>query len=227
MSDDPHLPQPAPRPDRSPALRASDADRERAVEVLRLAAGDGRLDVEELDERLARAYATRTVSELDALTADLQPAPAPVATPGGAPVVRPGAGGTRSVISIMGGNDRTGRWRVAPRCLVLNVMGGADLDLNQAELSDQVTTIRVLSIMGGGQIRVPRGVDVQISKLAIMGGHDVQLDDEPPPAGAPVIHIQMLSIMGGGEIRQGPRRTRAENRRERELRRARSRELDR
>jgi Domain of unknown function (DUF1707) len=35
-----------------PGLRASDADRDRVAEVLRQAAGEGRLTLDELDERL-------------------------------------------------------------------------------------------------------------------------------------------------------------------------------
>jgi Domain of unknown function (DUF1707)/2TM domain len=52
-------------------LRASDAERERLVEHLRTHAGEGRLTVEELDERLERVYAATTRAELAALTADL------------------------------------------------------------------------------------------------------------------------------------------------------------
>jgi len=52
-------------------LRASDADRERAVERLRRHAGAGRLDAEELEDRLERALAARTRGELKALLADL------------------------------------------------------------------------------------------------------------------------------------------------------------
>ena len=52
-------------------LRVSDADRERTAARLRDAAGEGRLDVAELDERLERAYAARTRGELAELTADL------------------------------------------------------------------------------------------------------------------------------------------------------------
>jgi hypothetical protein len=63
-------------------LRASDADRERAVELLRGHAEVGRLTVEELDERCAAALGARTFGELDVLTADLPPGSAP---PGGAP----------------------------------------------------------------------------------------------------------------------------------------------
>jgi Domain of unknown function (DUF4190)/Domain of unknown function (DUF1707) len=58
-------------------LRASDVDREAAVERLRVAAHEGRLDPVELDERMSAAFAARWCSELAALTADVTPAPAP------------------------------------------------------------------------------------------------------------------------------------------------------
>ncbi len=65
-----------------PALRASDAERERTATLLRDHAGAGRLTPEELDERLDAAYGARTVGELEALLRDLPaaaagPAPAP------------------------------------------------------------------------------------------------------------------------------------------------------
>jgi hypothetical protein len=200
MTDDP-------QPDRRPALRASDADRERVVEILRHAAGEGRLDVEELDERVTAAYSVRTLTDLETLTHDLVPGsqtpPHPAGT--GQVAVRPGASGTSRIISIMSGHERRGRWRVATRCLVLSLMGGADLDLNEAELCGQVTTMRVITIMGGAEIRLPRGVDVQVSKFALMGGHDVELSPETPTPGAPTIELKLLSIMGGVQVRQGPR----------------------
>ena len=65
-----------------PDLRASDADREAAVDALRHHAGAGRLTVEELDERCEQAYAAKTLKQLAELQADLprlavRPAPAP------------------------------------------------------------------------------------------------------------------------------------------------------
>jgi Domain of unknown function (DUF1707)/Domain of unknown function (DUF4190) len=57
-------------------LRASDAEREATVDRLRIAATEGRIDAEELEERLTSAYAARWRSELDALTADVTPPPA-------------------------------------------------------------------------------------------------------------------------------------------------------
>jgi hypothetical protein len=57
------------------ALRASDADRERVVERLRAHASEGRLDVQELEQRLAAAFAARTHGELQPLLADLPERP--------------------------------------------------------------------------------------------------------------------------------------------------------
>jgi Domain of unknown function (DUF1707) len=56
-------------------IRAADSDRERVADRLRDAAADGRLDSDELEERLERAFGARTYAELDALVADL-PSPA-------------------------------------------------------------------------------------------------------------------------------------------------------
>jgi hypothetical protein len=82
------------RPDRR-ILRASDADRERAVDFLRRHAGEGRLDHEELADRVGKALSAKTLGELDDLTYDLpvEPAvmPPPIST---APVRRrTGVGG--------------------------------------------------------------------------------------------------------------------------------------
>jgi hypothetical protein len=57
-------------------LRASHADRDRIVDTLRVAGGDGRLSAEELDTRLESALSARTLGELAELTADLSIAPA-------------------------------------------------------------------------------------------------------------------------------------------------------
>jgi hypothetical protein len=63
-----------------PAQRVSDAERETVARRLRDAAGAGRLDPEELDERLTVAYSARTYADLEGLTRDL-PAPLAVAPP--------------------------------------------------------------------------------------------------------------------------------------------------
>lgn len=60
-----------PAPVASPAVRASDAERERTATLLREHCAAGRLTPEELSERLDSAFAARTVAELAALTRDL------------------------------------------------------------------------------------------------------------------------------------------------------------
>jgi hypothetical protein len=62
---------PSSNPGPSGALRASDADRERVAAALRRHHVDGRLDTDELQERLGRCYAARTGGELAVLLADL------------------------------------------------------------------------------------------------------------------------------------------------------------
>jgi Flp pilus assembly protein TadB len=57
--------------DEAALLRASDAERSETAELLRRHHAEGRLDTEELEERLERCYAAKTRGELDALAADL------------------------------------------------------------------------------------------------------------------------------------------------------------
>jgi hypothetical protein len=74
-----------PRPSRSPAprgpIRAGDADRERVVEALRMHAGAGRLDADELERRIEAAYAATYISDLDAALAELPALPRSDARP--------------------------------------------------------------------------------------------------------------------------------------------------
>ena len=166
-------------PDR--AVRASDADRERAADWLRRAAGDGQLTIDELDARLHEAFTVRTRGELEALTADLQSAGdlAPRVT--SSYTVRAGEGGERRLLAIMGGCRRSGAWRLGASCTVLSIMGGVDLDLNQVELGADRVELSVYSIMGGVEIHLPHGLNVEVSQFAFMGGNDIEISEAGPP----------------------------------------------
>ena len=99
-----------------PELRASDAERERTADVCAARPGEGRLTVDELDERLDAAYGARTRSELDALVRDVPAVARTTPGDGAGLTVRPGGDeGTKHLIAIMGGTERKGRWRVAAR----------------------------------------------------------------------------------------------------------------
>jgi len=190
---------------RAPVLRASDAERERTAEALRHAAGDGRLTIEELDERLSSVYKAQTRAELERLVADIAVPGAPAAplAPERRVPVRRGEGGARWIVAIMGGGDRKGRWRLAPRATVLNVMGGSDLELDHVELSDERSELRVYAIMGGANIRVPEGMNVEVSEFAFMGGNEIDIGDSRPDPGGPVLRVRLFSLMGGTDVKRG------------------------
>jgi hypothetical protein len=111
-------------------LRASHDDRDRVVELLRVAAGDGRLTLEELDERVGAAMAARTHGELRALVSDLPAVPGSLAgAPGETPkdVVR--------VVCHSGTARRDGRWMVPRRMEVVVSGGSVTLDFTAAVVS--------------------------------------------------------------------------------------------
>jgi len=74
--------------DTRPALRAGDAEREQTAEALRRAHTEGRLDVDELQDRIGRCYEARTVGELATLVSDLPAGGTGSARPSPRPPVR-------------------------------------------------------------------------------------------------------------------------------------------
>jgi hypothetical protein len=182
-------------------LRISDADRHRVAEILREAAGEGRLDLTELDERLEATYAARTYADLVPITHDLPvqgSAPQPARRP--SPVV-PGRESERHV-AILGGFERKGTWVVPRQLSILAMMGGADLDLREARFAAPEVTITVNCFMGGAQITVPPHVDVVMEGTGIMGGYSgpgrrvpAELDDASPR-----VRIRGIAVWGGVSV---------------------------
>jgi Domain of unknown function (DUF1707)/Cell wall-active antibiotics response 4TMS YvqF len=180
----------------TPAIRASDAEREQAVELLRRHSVDGRLTLEEFAGRIERAYEARTREELEALTRDLPEAAAATAISVRRPL-RP----SKWLVSVMGGTEKRGRWRLARDTNVVCVMGGAELDLRHAELDDLDSTITVVAVMGGAEITVPEGVHVEVGGFALMGGKEFRPAKTVPPPSAPSIRIRAYAFMGGIEVK--------------------------
>jgi hypothetical protein len=174
-----------------PALRASDAEREHTVALLRRHSVDGRLTLEEFADRVGLAYEAKTRDELDELTCDLP------AETSAAPSRR---GRTRWIVAVMGGANRMGRFRVASRTRVVAIMGGANIDLRHAELEEPEVTITIASVMGGANIVVPEGVDVELSGVSIMGGKGHRPGKQPPPPGAPLVRVRAFTLMGGVSV---------------------------
>ncbi|GHD27581.1 hypothetical protein GCM10010313_67400 [Streptomyces violarus] len=139
-------------------MRASHADRDRIVDVLRVAAGDGRLTMEELDERLEVALSARTVGELAVLTTDL---PEVV---GETPVE------AEDVVRIeqQGASTRRGEAWVVPRRLeIRSSFGEVTLDFTDAVITQDMLHIDLQ--MGGGALKLVTrpGVVVDTGSLAL------------------------------------------------------------
>ena len=177
-----------------PAVRVSDAERERAVASLGDHHARGRLTYEEFVERMDRAYEARTRDELDVLTADL-PETASVQAAG---VSRK----RRWLVALLGGSERAET--VAPEhTVMLAVMGGSDLDLRPATFPEGEATVTAIAIMGGADIKVPEGARVELSGFALMGGNS---NSVPPSGTGPLVRVRAWSLMGGVDVRTGSRK---------------------
>ncbi|MGB6454209.1 MAG: DUF1707 domain-containing protein [Streptosporangiaceae bacterium] len=182
-------------------LRASHTDRDEVVEKLRVAAGDGRLTPEELDERLEVALTARTYSELAALTADLPAAgsPVPVAPPQPAGLLR---------FDQWGGNAvRAGRW-VTPASIEARVTGGnVKLDFTEAQISDPRLPIEA-HVQGGNLILVVKpGIAVETNDLAMVGGN-VKFGKGTDRHDPVILRVQVSGrLLGGNVVVRLPRRT--------------------
>jgi hypothetical protein len=194
-------------PDRG-NLRASDADRERVAEVVRQAAGDGRLTMEELDQRLDAVYAARTYAELEPITRDLPQAPggpasAAVQVPGGDPQRFGGQPSSHGAFAIMGGFSRKGDWVVPEEFTAFAFMGGGELDLREARYAAPTVTIHVFAIMGGVEITVPEDASVRVTGVGVMGAFDHASTGTGAPGG-PTIVVNGVAFMSGVEVRRRP-----------------------
>ncbi|MFK8846873.1 DUF1707 domain-containing protein [Streptomyces sp. Ac-502] len=195
--------------DELPDLRASDADRDRIAGILREALAEGRLQMEEFEERLTAAYQARTVGALRPLVADL-PQPSDSGLPDtraagpGAVAWRERIGGepsSRGAFAFWSGFSRNGRW-TAPRMFTAGVFqAGGEIDLRDAHFEAEEITVRCFAFMGGIDVVVPPGVDVQVTGWGFMGGFD-NGDGEPGDPGAPRVKITGFAMMGGVGVRR-------------------------
>jgi len=178
-----------------PALRASDADRERTVELLREHSVLGRLTLEEFADRVSAAYLARTREELAELARDLPAAHASLVS---------GRRPTRFLFSLFGSTEQEGRIRVRRRVGCLMLFGNVDLDLRQALLERDVITIVALGGFGAIDVYVPEGVEVDLHGFALFGHKRANGNDPPPIPGTPVVRLFAVSFFAGIDVWRVP-----------------------
>jgi hypothetical protein len=194
------------RPGDPAALRISDEDRHRVAEVLRQAAGEGRLDLDELDERLEAAYRAKTYGELVPITADLPMTGAPVPRP--TPAVAHGpAPRFPGSFAVMSETRRVGPWLVGDGHTAFALMGSVVLDLRQAQFDGPEVTINASAVMGEVSVVVGAGTRVVVDGVGVMGEYTEQRARVPfdPAVGGPLVRVRGLALMGSVHVRRkGP-----------------------
>ena len=194
-------------------MRISDADRHRVADLLRDAAGEGRLDLDELELRLEATYAAKTYGDLVPITVDLpghrddtpaskQPAPRRAGSvPARGPVpAHP------SSFALMSETRRSGPWALGDQHTAVAVMGSVVLDLRDADLADEVT-IYANAVMGSVEIIVDARTAVVLEGVPIMGGFDEHRSRVPLEIGpdSPTVRVKGFALMGSVDVRRkGP-----------------------
>ena len=174
-------------------LRVSHDDRDGVVERLRVAAGDGRLTAEELDERVEAALTARTYGELDRLTTDL-----PATTGDGVPAPHPA--GTKDLVQLRsdsGAIRREGSWAVPRRLELAAGSGSILLDFPAAVITAPALELTVTLRSGSLVLVVPDGVTVDLDDITLRSG--AVRHRAPHSPGTPV----RLAISVSGSLRSG------------------------
>jgi hypothetical protein len=191
-------------------MRISDADRHQVAEVLRQAAGEGRIDLGELDERLEATYAAKTYADLVPLTVDL-PVRGQAAMP--APRLQPAARSVvpavhhDSTIAVLGGASRRGVWELGATHTAFAMMAGIDLDLREARFTQRETVIYANAFWAGIDIVVNEFTHVIVDGIGILGGFDHARDKVAPVLGpdSPTVRIKGVALMAGVTVQRKPR----------------------
>ena len=190
-------------------LRISDDDRHKVAEMLREAAGEGRIDVEELDERLEATYRAKTYGQLVPITVDLPGKGRPHQVQPARSGARPVPSGARysGSIAVMSETRRSGAWFVPDRHSAFALMGGVTLDLREAHFENDELTIFANAVMGEVRVIVNAATTVVVEGTGVMGEYTEQRPKVPfdPGPGGPVVHLKGLALMGSVNVRRkGP-----------------------
>lgn len=194
-------------------LRASDADREQAADVLSTALAEGRLTVAEHSERLDAIYQVKTQAEIVPLLDDL-PAQSVTLAPAPSTGLEPARGGRHNIVAILGGASRSGNWHVEPNMSLVTILGGAELDFRDVQLPAREIRLNCTCVFGGVEITVPPEMRVVDSGWAIFGARDIGSDaPESADPNAPVLRLTGFTVFGGMAAKRKERKQRKEKRR--------------
>jgi hypothetical protein len=171
-------------------LRASDADRQAAVERLERALAEGRITAEEFQQRTEAAYAATTTAALRPLLADLpdQPAPAEIV----------GRRAPANVVNVLG-DVRLSASELPRR--VGTVLGNIRIDLRDLRSSDERVELDLWTVLGDIDVILPEGVDGELEGFAVLGNRRVELAPVPRTPGTPRVVVRAHVVLGDLRLR--------------------------
>jgi Domain of unknown function (DUF1707)/Cell wall-active antibiotics response 4TMS YvqF len=174
----------------APGQRVSDSEREQALERLRDALAEGRIDAADFDDRADRTLQARTAGDLAGVTADL-----------------PAQAGDKvlELRGVLGSVKREGNWLVPSTLRLHRRMGSVELDFTQADIRHPVVRIELDTIGGSIEIRVPEEASVSFDAVAVMLGSVQDHRKDAPAQGTPHFDITGQLRWGSLEVR-GPKR---------------------
>ena len=181
--------------------RAADADREATAEKLRVAAAEGRIDFEELDDRVGQAYSARTYSQLRALVADLPAQPAPVPQPNAA-----GDPETLVLKTTTPNIKQSGQWAVPRRITAQTTAGFITIDFTQATCPHREVAVEAVTRSGWIRLILPEGWAARIGPSSTNTSHISNKAPETADPGAPTIIVTGHPASGYVRIKQRRRR---------------------
>lgn len=193
------------------SIRVGHRERDAVVAALQEAAGDGRLSMAELDDRLEAALQAKTYADLDPLVADLS-----VQLPSGAlsssrsQAQRPQTAGysREDPLRLDGGmssEKRAGVWTVPPFMLINQGLGSVKLKCLEATPAAQLIEIEVIGGAGSIVLVLPDGWAVDADRLSkSWGSKSVNVPREPAP-GKPLLVIYGALGLGSFKVRSASR----------------------
>jgi hypothetical protein len=175
------------------------ADRDAAEARLRQAVVDEVLTLDQFGDRMRAVLEARTRGDLQEATAGVPLAAEPRRRTRERGTARP-ARPQQNIVAIMSEASTRGRWRPARETTALAVMGNAVVDLQGAEFEGDELKLNAIAWMGGVEIIVPEGVEVELSGFAIMGDRSMKLEGGVFPD-APLVRVDAYAVMGSVDIR--------------------------
>ena len=192
-------------------IRVGHRERDAVAEVLQEAAGDGRLSMAELDDRLEAALQAKTYADLDPLVADLSVELPSHALSSARPQAQrpPSAGYSREdplrLDGGMGSEKRGGVWTVPPFMLINQGLGSVKLNCLEATPAAQLIEVEVIGGAGSIVLVLPDGWAVDADRLSkSLGSKSVNAPREPAP-GKPLLVIYGALGMGSFKVRPANR----------------------